>query len=212
MSCVDLQQTGSFYFIEPKNDNNNKKGGLLKKLLLVAVLLMAALVGFSQRPETYCLKVKIWPTVDGQAVKGASIKLYRDGAEEMIIDTTNKRFAILYLQRDASYTLEVSAPGRLPRKVSIDTRVPDEMPDGETFKCVMEVEMPSAFGLVNEYYESFPVAMVKFDEERVNFGHIKDYTETVRTRMEEEPQGDIVATPESTPGTETDKPVAATEQ
>lgn len=158
------------------------------KIVLSVILLLAASSVFAQVPENYCLKVKVRPTIDGVAVKGVTMKLYRGAFPELTIDTTKARHEVFYLERGESYTIEVSAPGRLARKVTIITKVPDDLPLDLKYKCVMDVELPPELAIVNDYYLDFPVAIVQYDKEEFTFHHIEDYSSTVRWRLEEDEQ------------------------
>lgn len=159
-----------------------------QKLLITFILLLGGSFLFAQVPENYCLKVKVRPTIDGAAVKGVTMKLYRGAFPELSIDTTKAKHEIFYLERGESYTIEVSAPGRLSRKVAIITRVPDDLPADLKYKCVMDVELPPELAIVNDYYLDFPVAIVQYDKEQFTFHHIEDYSSTVQWRLEEDEQ------------------------
>lgn len=170
-----------------------------KRMMCTCLLALAAIAGFAQDDEERCLKVKVRPTVDGTAIKGAAVKLYRGTQEETRIDTTKRKEVVFYLKRNDSYIIEVSAPGRAARRVSINTVIPDDVPRDMVFKCVMDIEMPPVELLQSEYYSDFPIAIIKFDSEKVRFGHIEEYTNIVRTRMEDGQNSEIiVSTPENT--------------
>lgn len=208
MSCTHLHQTSTAF----TGTKENKRELLYKRLLLLGILLLGALLGSAQRPSEYCLKVKILPTVDGQAIKGASYKVIRDGVEQSRVDTCRRRSSVFYLEQGSEYLIEVSAPGRMSRKVAVNTVIPGDMPS-TFYKCVMEIELPSAFDITNEYYQDFPIAVVKYDPEKVRFSHNREYTETVRMHMEQGGQEDAGAVPSTADtGNDTTAPAVVKDQ
>jgi hypothetical protein len=165
-------------------------GEKVKRALLLCGLLLATLFGYSQNNDNkdqnpqYCLKIKLKPTIEGSSVTGATVKLYRGTEEVFRIDTTQSKETVLYLDRNESYTIEMSAPGRVPRKVAVNTTMPQDFPVDQKFSSVMKIEMQDRMALADDYYVDFPVAIVKFDRDAVKFTHISDYTETLRSRFE----------------------------
>lgn len=194
MSYTHLQKPNPFLF-DNGNNENPKKGGNFTKIVLAAILIFLSFMAFAQKPEDHCLKVTVRPTIDGQAVEGVSVKLFRGSEELASIDTTESRQEVFYLERNESYTIQVSAPGRLTRTVAVITKVPSDLPKNLRYKCVMDIEMPSAMTVVNDYFLDFPVALIKYNEDKFKFEHIKDYTATVQKRLEDTDDNMIVASP-----------------
>lgn len=184
MSCTHLQKHDPFMFNNGSNQDP-KQGKSFTKVILAAILVFLSFMTFAQKPADHVLKVTVRPTVDGQAVEGVTVKLYRGTEELVIIDTTETRQEVFYLERNESYTIEVSAPGRLTRKVAVLTKVPSDLPKNLRYKCVMDIEMPSAMTVYNDYFLDFPVALIEYNEDKFKFEHIKDYTATVRSRLED---------------------------
>jgi hypothetical protein len=183
MGCACLQGGKTFHFND-HNDKNDNRGGIVKKLVLLAILALSAVFAFAQ-DAVQCLKVKVRPTVDGKTAEGVNIRLYLDNNEMLRVDSTDERYAVFVLERDKNYTIEVSKEGRFTRRVSISTRMPEELETGPLFKYVMDIELPPSVDLADDFYMDFPIAIISYNEDRDRFEHSKAYSANIKQRMEE---------------------------
>lgn len=182
-------QGGTFFYNEPGDgEKNNRKPDLLKKLVLVLILLLGALIGFAQEDELVplnCLKVKVKPTIDKKQATGVTMRLYKGEQEVMRIDSMDEGNTMFVLEKNAQYTIEVEAPGRQMRRLSITTALPDDVPVWPLFRYYVDVELPAITPLTNDFYRDFPIALISYNEDKDKFEHSKQYTAHIRKRMQE---------------------------
>lgn len=169
-----------------RNENNKREPGLIKKVVLVLLLAIGAVAGFAQEPNSpYCLKVKVKPTIDSKPVKGVTVKLFKSDHEVTRIESTEASSVMLSLEKNAYYTIEIEEEGRLPRRVSFTTDLPDDVPLWPMFRYEMSVELPPMMNPgVDDFYLDFPIALVSYNEDRDAFEHSKEYTAHIKQQMQ----------------------------
>jgi hypothetical protein len=187
MGCLSLQEESFFQFPDNNNDpNKKKKGERLKKAVLVLLLVLGAAIGFAQETaDSVCLKVKVRPTIDNKTAMGVTVKLYRDSQELVHIDSTDEKQVVFLLQKDSHYTIEIASPGRVTRRVSFFTSLPEDVPSSPVFRYNMDVELPAHTPSVNAFYADFPVALIEYDENKDRFDYSRKYTAHIKARMQE---------------------------
>lgn len=187
MGCVYLREERYLNFGEEGPDGNGKKGDWLKRVFLVAILVMVALVGFSQQQKkTFkCLKLDVHPTVDSKTAKQVTIKLLQDNKVIQTVTCNNRLGETFFLDKDKDYTVEISSPGRLTRRVSIFTHLPTGVPLYPMFKLDISVELPQLVPVADDFYHTFPVALVQYNKAKDVFEPNKKYTAWIKGRMEQ---------------------------
>jgi hypothetical protein len=190
MSCVYLQGGGSF---NGHNEQDNRNPGLLKKMVLLLLLVVGAIAGFAQQVASpYCLKVKVRPTIDNKTVTGATMRLYKGQQEVTRIDSTEEKAVVFLLEKNTDYTIEVTEEGRLARRISFTTDMPDEVPVWPMFRFDVSVELPVQTQVADDFYLDFPIALVSYNEAKDRFEHSKEYTAHIRQKMQEMESESIV--------------------
>lgn len=187
MSCAYLREERYLNFGENGPDGNGKKGDWLKRVFLVAILVVFALAGFSQQQKKNfkCLKLDVHPTIDSKTAKQVTIKLFLGDQVVQTVTSNNRLGETFFLEKDKNYSVEISAPGRLTRKVSIFTHIPPGVSLYPMFKLDISVELPKVVPVADDFYHSFPVAIVQYNKAKDVFEPNRKYTILVKTRMQE---------------------------
>ena len=193
MSCAYLSGGNAFQFGD--QDNKGNKGGNFKKLVLLFILALSAAFAFAQPLATpQCLKVKVKPTIDGRAGEKVSIRLYQVENDQVRIDSTDDKSVVFLLDKGHDYSIEISKAGRLSRRVSISTKLPEDIEIGPMFRHLIEIELPPSGKLADDFYMDFPIAVISYNEERDRFEHDKRYTELVMEKMKQQEVQTLIVT------------------
>ena len=85
------------------------------------------------------------------------------------------------------YTIQVSKPGYVTRSIGINTKLPDDFiinDDNPKTTFDFEVDVFKAKPGVEDEFLDFPIALVKFNEEKRAFEFDSEYTRKIKLKMQ----------------------------
>ena len=117
-------------------------------------------------------------------LEGARVVLYQQNEEKAMIEITNvkneNRFFSFNLERNQNYTIEVSKPGYVSRRISVSTHLPADVKISPVFYFEFEIDLFREKMGMDDYYLDFPVALVSYDKKRDVFDIQRKYTENIK--------------------------------
>lgn len=137
------------------------------------------------RKDNICLEISgIAISEYDLPLEGTRVVLYQQNEKKAMIEITNvkneNRFFSFNLERNQDYTIEVSKPGYVSRKISISTHLPAEVKLSPVFYFEFEIDLFKEKIGMDDYYLDFPVALVSYDKKRDVFDIQHKYTENIK--------------------------------
>lgn len=134
-----------------------------------------------QAPD--CLELCARAVFNDEKQTGLTVRLYCGNEEIVKIDSTEFEKVYFTLKRDQYYTVEISKPGYLTRRIGISTAIPKSVPLKPIFRFEFDVEMMKEIKAQDDFYLDFPVALVSFNTHDECFEHSKKYTTKIKREI-----------------------------
>jgi hypothetical protein len=167
----------------------------MKKILAALAFVLFSSAAFStnnngEKREEVCLEVT------GLAVNhlnvpldSVSVRLYKGSEEIDWMDLTavphhEHRFKYSF-QTNEYYTIEVSRPGYISRRIAVSTELPEELELDPIFHFTFDVELIPESEKLNEFYTDFPIAIISYDKKTQVFNISQGYTRHIKNKLQQ---------------------------
>lgn len=122
---------------------------------------------------------------DNSKLVGAKITIFKNGSRSNQVTTDSRGKFSLSLPPDANYILEFSNPGYVNKKISFNTKnVPPELGEGGNFLFRFDMTLFKEMEGLDVSILDKPLAEVMFDPNSTYFDYDKEYTKTIKQRIE----------------------------
>ena len=164
---------------------------LLRSSIMLLVLCFVAngsvsaqrkLVDARDQAEGWYLPVHGEVTVEGKAVEGFRVMLYKNNESLGEVPTGKKGHFELELDIDQMYTVRILKDGFQEKMVNIDTTLPQDLTKYPGYDCFINLQPVLAEG-VDPFYTDFPSAIVRYDVAQGGFYHSEHYLDHIQTRL-----------------------------
>lgn len=155
-----------------------------RKIIVICVFLVINLIAFGQEnpvPETYLEVIGI-SELEGSALSGARATLYEGTNEVSAVNTSSDGRFKFTLQRNKTYTIEISKDGLVSKSISFKTNLPDDVTGIWTSEFSIGLVKYCDgvdYGLLRQ-----PVDIVEFDPGRKEFVSNREYVAKMRPGIE----------------------------
>ncbi len=157
----------------------------LSRLMPLALLALIAFDSTAQMEKVMGgLPIVGLVTQEGKRCKEATINVY-DGNQQVNSFQTEKngRFQLL-LHTDKYYTIEVVKDNYVTKRVAFDTNMGNRRIQIPVYECDLDIVPVALFTGIDIDDLDFPMAIVKYDENRREFNHSEEYTSYMRSTYE----------------------------
>lgn len=121
---------------------------------------------------------------NGEKCEGATVKVYIDNEELGSFPTTKKGAFRLELDLNNFYTIEVTKPGSLAKRISVDTHMAESIVNYPAYDCFVNLTAEDAVVGADMDYFDFPAAIVRYDGEQGGFYHSEHYLAHITDKVE----------------------------
>jgi DNA polymerase III alpha subunit (gram-positive type) len=120
--------------------------------------------------------------VNNGNLKGAQIKVEKNGKQVQLQDVTKPRFEFA-LEYDCDYIFTYIKEGYVSKKVEVSTKVPKEKQSLEFEPFKFDVEIFKQYAGVNTIMYNQPVGKIKFNDVLNEFDYDTDYTKSIQNAL-----------------------------
>lgn len=121
--------------------------------------------------------------VDGGALDGARMVVYKNGVKERTVTTNLNRFS-LGLDLHASYVLSFEKDGFVAKKLLFDTRLPSSSVAREYAAFEFAVSLFKQYDDVNIVVFDQPVGKIRYEPSMDDFDYDTDYTKSIQSQLQ----------------------------
>ncbi len=147
-----------------------------------AVSAQRTLVDARDQAQGWYLPIHGEVTVEGKAVAGFQVMLYKNNESLGEVPTGKKGHFELELDIDQVYTVRIRKDGFQEKMVNIDTSLPQDLTKYPSYDCFINLQPVMAHG-VDPFYTDFPSAIVRYDANLGGFYHSEHYLDHIQTRL-----------------------------
>jgi hypothetical protein len=123
-------------------------------------------------------------TEEGKRCADAVVTVYEGNTVVNTFTTPkNGRFQML-LHLNKFYTLEVSKPGYVAKRISINTNLGQRKAELPVYECDLDIIPETLFGDLDIGKLDFPMAIVTYNPKSKSFSHNETYTSAMRQTYE----------------------------
>ncbi|MDQ3048261.1 MAG: hypothetical protein M3R27_11990 [Bacteroidota bacterium] len=126
---------------------------------------------------------------NNEVINGVEVTLYKENEElewteitSVIYHDHNFSFT---LESNSYYTIEVAKPGFISRMIAVSTKLPSEVSCDPVFSYGFEVSLFQNKNSGDNFYQDFPVALIRYDNQSGVFLNSDGYTKHIKRKMKE---------------------------
>jgi len=141
------------------------------------------LVDRRDQAEGWYLPIHGQVMVDGKAVDGYSVELWKGDERLADVAVQKKGDFILDLDIDNNFLIRVKKEGYEDKLVLIDTSLPADLVTYPDYECYVNLIPRGKTQGVDPFYTDFPSAIVRYSAEMGGFYHSEHYLEHIQTKV-----------------------------
>lgn len=152
------------------------KSTTMKNLLLLILSLVIYVFNIQSQNDVKIIGHLV--NQDDEKLKSSCVYLYQENQRvDSVITKKNGKFSF-YLYRNKNYTIEMITENYAPKKVAINTAMPEDAKLYEDVEFIMEM-IPMVSGV--DYSElDFPVAIIEYSEKKHQMIFVSSYTKAMK--------------------------------
>ena len=141
------------------------------------------LVDARDQAEGWYLPIHGRVLIDGEKASDYKVVLYKDNVEIKRVDSDKKGRYDLELDIDATYTVRILKEGYQEKMVLVETHIPQDLVKYPDYECTVSLQKTASKN-VDPFYNDFPSAVIRYNEELGGFYHSEHYLTHIQTKLE----------------------------
>lgn len=119
---------------------------------------------------------------EGKRTNGFTVTLYKDNVELGKLDSDKRGRFELELDIDASYAVRITKDGYQDKLMTIETSLPKDLVNYPDYECTVSLQKEASPN-VDPFYNDFPTAIIRYNEELGGFYHSEHYLTHIQTKL-----------------------------